>query len=197
MEDRFYKKIYSHGEFYRAIVLALRSIKYLRLNRKGNLISSQFKERIMLAVTEVNGCEACSYAHTKFALEEGMSPEEIEAILSGDTGKIPQDELIAIFFAQHYTDNKGKSSKEAWQRLIDEYGSEKSLVILALIRMMNMANIYGIAISAIRDRFRGKPSGKTIFLYEISIIFSIFIYLPLAILHTFFDKLRKKSIYPY
>ncbi len=126
-----------------------------------------------------------------------MSPEEIEAILSGDTGKIPQDELIAIFFAQHYTDNKGKSSKEAWQRLIEEYGSEKSLVILALIRMMNMANIYGIAISAIRDRFRGKPSGKTIFLYEISIIFSIFIYLPLAILHTFFDKLRKKSIYPY
>ena len=34
------------------------------------------------AVTEVNGCEACSYAHTKFALEEGQSRGKL-AILSG------------------------------------------------------------------------------------------------------------------
>ncbi|MFC0273464.1 carboxymuconolactone decarboxylase family protein [Metabacillus herbersteinensis] len=32
----------------------------------------------MLAVTEVNGCEFCSYSHTKIALEQGMSQEEIK-----------------------------------------------------------------------------------------------------------------------
>lgn len=197
MEEKFYKKIYSHREFYKSIVLALRSIKYLRLNRKKKLISPQFKERIMLAVTEVNGCEACSYAHTKFALEEGMSPKEIDAILSGDTKEIPENELIGIFFAQHYTDNKGSSSQESWQRLITEYGKDKAMIILAFTRMMNMANIYGIAISAIRDRFKGKPSGKTGLFYEISIIFAIFIYIPIAIVHALIEKLRKKSIYPY
>lgn len=197
MENKFYKKIYSHADFYRALVLTMRSIKYLRLNRKKELISAQFRERIMLAVTEVNGCEACSYAHTKFALEEGMSPEEISAILSGETESIPEDELVGILFAQHYTDNNGSTSKESWQRLASTYGEERALVILATTRMMNAANMYGLAFSAISDRFKGKPSGKTSLFYEVSIIFAVFLYLPLALIHALFDNARKKTIYPF
>lgn len=197
MDSKFYKKIYSHGDFYRALVILIRSAKYLSLNRKKKLISPQFKERIMLAVTEVNGCEACSYAHTKFALEEGMSPEEIDAILSGDTEAIPEDEIVAVFFAQHYADSKGQTSEEAWQRLVDEYGQEKAMIILAFIRMMMVGNIYGMAISAINDRFKGKASGKTSLIYEVSIIISIFLYAPIALLQAFLDNLRKKTIYPF
>lgn len=197
MEGRFYKKIYSHREFYRALVLAVRSIKYHRLNRREKLISSQFAERIMLAVTEVNGCEACSYAHTKFALEEGMSPEEIGAILSGETESIPENELVGVLFAQHYTDENGSASEESWQRLVNEYGQEKALVILATARTMNAANIYGIAISAISDRFKGKPSGKTGLFYEISIILLVLLYLPLAMIQAVFDNIRQKTIYPF
>ncbi|MGI6545927.1 MAG: carboxymuconolactone decarboxylase family protein [Fastidiosipilaceae bacterium] len=197
MEDQFYKKIYSHCDFYKSIVMLLRSIKYLRLNRKEQLISPQFKERIMLAVTEVNGCEACSYAHTKFALEEGMSPEEISSILSGDLQNIPQEESVGVFFAQHYADEKGKASKDSWQRLVDEYGQRSAMVILAFTRMMLVGNIYGIAVSAIRDRFKGKPSGKTTLIYEISILLSIILYLPFATIHALFDKIRKKTILPY
>ena len=197
MEEKFYKKIYSHGDFYKALVLVVRSSKYFRLNRKKKLISPHFKERIMLAVTEVNGCEACSYAHTKFALEEGMTIEEISAILSGDTETIPENEAVGIFFAQHYTDNSGKVSQESWQRLIDEYDEESAMVILAIIRMMNVGNMYGMAYSALRDRFKGKPSGKTSLFYEISIMLSIFLYLPAAIIHAIFDNIRRKTIYPF
>lgn len=197
MEGKFYKKIYSHGDFYRSIVLTFRSIKYFRLNRKKELISSKFRERIMLAVTEVNGCEACSYAHTKFALEEGMSPEEITAILSGDTENIPKEESIAIVFAQHYTDNDGKVSKESWQRLVDEYGQEESMIILSSIRMMILGNIYGMAVSAISDRFKKKHSGKTSLFYEISILISFFFYAPVAAVHAIIDNIRKKTLYPF
>lgn len=197
MEKRFYKKIYSHRDFYKSLVLAIRSVKYFRLNRQEKLISSQFRERIMLAVTEVNGCGACSYAHTKIALEEGMSLEEIDAILSGEAGNIPENELVGIFFAQHYTDENGKASKESWQRLVSEYNQEGAMVILAIIRMINAGNIYGIAVSAISDRFKGKPSGKTSLAYEISIILSVFLYLPLAIIHAIFNNIRKKTIYPF
>jgi AhpD family alkylhydroperoxidase len=194
---KYYKKIYSHRDFYKSLILAIRSAKYLRLNRQKKLISPQFRERIMLAVTEVNGCEACSYAHTKIALEEGMSPEEISAILSGEAENIPENELVGIFFAQHYTDENGKASEESWQRLVSEYGQEGAMVILAIIRMINTGNIYGIAVSAISNRFKGKPSGKTSLAYEISIILSIFLYLPLTIIQAIFDNIREKTIYPF
>lgn len=197
MEQVFYKKIYSHHDFYNALVLAIRSSKYLKLNSEKKLISPQFKERIMLAVTEVNGCEACSYAHTKFALEEGMSLEEIESILKGDEKTIPQNELIAILFSQHYADEKGKTSLESWQKLISEYGQESAMVILSFIRVMMVGNIYGMAISAISDRFKKKPSGKTSLLYEISIILMFYIYLPVAIINAIFDNVRKKTLYPF
>lgn len=150
----------------------------------------------MLAVTEVNGCEACSYAHTKFALEEGMSPEEIKAILGGETKDIPENEMVGILFAQHYADGKGKASKESWQRLIDEYGQEAALVILAMIRMIQVGNIYGMAVSALRDRFKGKASGKTTLLYELSILIMIFFYMPFAFLHALVDGIRKKPVDP-
>ena len=148
----------------------------------------------MLAVTEVNGCEACSYAHTKFALEEGMSPEEIKAILGGETKDIPENEMVGILFAQHYADGKGKASKESWQRLIDEYGQEAALVILAMIRMIQVGNIYGMAVSALRDRFKGKASGKTTLIYELSILIMIFFYMPFAFIQALFDRIRHKPI---
>ena len=187
MEDRYFKRVYKHSEFYRALVDLIRSLKYFKLK----LISPQFKERIMLAVTEVNGCEACSYAHTKFALEEGMSKEEISAILSGDMQNIPQEESLALMYAQHYADTKGKGSSESWLRLVDEYGRDKALVILAHIRMIMVGNIYGMAISGIRDRFKRKARGKTSLAYELSIIFAIFIYFPVALVHAIIISIRE------
>lgn len=188
MSDKYYKNIYSHKEFYNSLLLLFKSIKPLKLNKEAQHVSPQFKERIMLAVTEVNGCEACSYAHTKFALEEGMDKDEIKAILSGDLANIPDEEIPAIMFAQHYADEKGAYSPEAWQRLVAEYGEEKAEVILAMIRVMMSGNIYGMSISALKDRFKGKPSGKTSLFYELSILLSIIIYLPAAKIHSLFLK---------
>lgn len=196
VEERYYRKIYSHGDFYKSLVLLFRSLKYIRANRRKKLVSPQFKERIMLAVTEVNGCEACSYMHTKLALEEGMSPQEISAILGGELASIPENELVGILFAQHYADQKGKASEESWQRLVGEYGQERAMVILSMTRMMQVGNIYGMAVSAIRDRFRGKPSGKTSLIYEISMILLILPYLPIAAIHALLDKIRGKTLEP-
>lgn len=197
MEMVFFKKNFSHGDLYKSLVLTIRSIKYIKMNREKKLVSSQFQERIMLAVTEVNGCEVCSYAHTKIALEEGMDPEEISSILIGNLENSPKEEAVGIFFAQHYSDNNRKTTKEAWERLVQEYGQDKSMVILAYTRMITSGNIYGMAISSIRARLKGKPSGKTNLLYELSIIISIALYLPAAALQALFDNLRNKSIYPY
>ncbi|WP_378936781.1 carboxymuconolactone decarboxylase family protein [Metabacillus herbersteinensis] len=78
MGQELYKKIYNVKEFYVALYKGLRTFKYMKKNKKTNEMTPHLIERIMLAVTEVNGCEFCSYSHTKIALEQGMSQEEIK-----------------------------------------------------------------------------------------------------------------------
>ena len=112
MGQEFYKKIYSIQELYIALYKGLRTMKYMMRNKKSKQIDQNFIERIMLAVTQVNGCEICSYGHTKLALEQGMSNKEIQMLLSGNTEGIPSEEATAIFFAQHYADNRGNPKND-------------------------------------------------------------------------------------
>jgi AhpD family alkylhydroperoxidase len=194
MGQKLYKKIYDIKELYVALYKGIRTFKHMRKNKKMNRISSHFIERIMLAVTEVNGCEVCSYAHTKIALEQGMSDEEIKRLLSGVTEGISDDEMTAIVFAQHYADTRGNPSKEAWNRVVQEYGTEKALGILGVIRTIMIGNIYGIALSAFRSRIKGKKIEKTNLFYEIEMIMSIIPLLPAALIHAFISNLFKIAV---
>jgi AhpD family alkylhydroperoxidase len=101
-------------------------MRCLSKSKKNKDINQELSERIMLAVTEVNGCEVCSYAHTRMALESGMSNEEIQNMLSGIVTDILSEELPAVMFAQHYTDSRGKPSEDSWNRLVEVYGLSKA-----------------------------------------------------------------------
>ncbi|MCM3745197.1 carboxymuconolactone decarboxylase family protein [Sporosarcina luteola] len=194
MGQELYKNIYGTKELYVALYKGIRTFKYMRKNKKMNRISSHFIERIMLAVTEVNGCEVCSYAHTKIALEQGMSEKEIKMLLSGITEGISEGEMTAIVFAQHYADTRGNPSKEAWNRVVKVYGTEKALGILGVIRTIMIGNIYGIALSAFRSRIKGKKIEKTTLFYEIKMIMSIIPLLPAALIHAFISNRFKIDV---
>jgi len=56
MNQRFYKRVYGIKDFYYILEEAVNSFAVLRKARIKNTISKQFQERIMLAVSEVNGC---------------------------------------------------------------------------------------------------------------------------------------------
>ncbi|TCS82520.1 carboxymuconolactone decarboxylase family protein [Tepidibacillus fermentans] len=183
MEQKFYKKIYSVQEFYVILYKGLRTIKYMIKSKKSKELTPDFIERIMLAVTEVNGCEVCTYGHTKMALEQGMSNEEVQMLLSGITDGIPNEEVKAILFAQHYADSRGNPTVDSWKRIVEAYGTTKALGILGAIRAIMIGNAYGIALSAFRSRLRGKPIQKSNLLYEISMILSIMVFLPVAFIH--------------
>ena len=194
MHQEFYKKIYNPKELYIALYRGLRTMKYMRRSKKNHELTTELTERIMLAVTEVNGCEICSYGHTKMALEQGMSEEEIETILSGNTEQIPKEELTAILFAQHYADTRGWPSESSWRRVIDEYGLPKALGILGSIRMIMIGNIVGIAFSALRSRLKGNPVEKTGIFYEIGMLLSCLIFLPISVLHGLISDLFRVPI---
>lgn len=194
MEQVLYKKQYTVREFYDALQNGIRTYKFLKRSKQSKQISIQFIERIMLAVTEVNGCEVCSYAHTKMALEQGMDEQDIKKLLSGTTEGVPEDELKAIMFAQHYADSKGKPSKESWERILDAYGPEKALGILGATRMIMIGNSYGIALSAFKSRMKSKPIKKSSLLYEIRMLLSLVPLLPAAFIHVMILNLFKTPV---
>lgn len=194
MEQKLYKKIYNVNEFYDALYKGVRTFKHMRRNKKTNKLSSHFIERIMLAVTEVNGCEVCSQVHTKIALEQGMSNKEIKKLLSGVTEGIPAHEMTAIMFAQHYADMRGNPSEEAWNRVVEVYGTEKALGILGVIRTIMIANIYGIPFSALRSRIKGEKIEQTNLFYEIKMILSIIPLLPAALFHGIISNLFNNPV---
>lgn len=72
------RPLYTFIESYKIEVDAFRISPLFRKSIKKVLLDKQFQERIMLAVTNVNGCPMCSYAHAKYALESGMSDEEVQ-----------------------------------------------------------------------------------------------------------------------
>lgn len=194
MRQEFYKKIYSAQELYVTLHKGLRTMKHILKNKKSKELTPDFIERIMLAVTEVNGCEVCSYAHTKIALEHGMSNEEIQSLLSGNTGRIPDAEAIAILFAQHYADTRGNPTCDSWQRVVKAYGISKALGILGAVRTIMIGNVSGIALSAFLSRLRGKPIKKSNFLYEISMILDCIIFLPIAFIHGLISDIFKMPV---
>ncbi|MFC2009045.1 carboxymuconolactone decarboxylase family protein [Chloroflexota bacterium] len=100
---KFNRRTYnSPDDFFADVSLPIRNRKQLREIRQKGLISPAFQERLMMAVTAVNGCRYCSYYHAKEALKTGIEPEEIHDLLSGGISNCPENELVAVMYAQHW-----------------------------------------------------------------------------------------------
>lgn len=194
MEQVLYKKKYTVREFYTVLHKGILTFPFLRRSKKSGELSERFIKRIMLSVTEVNGCEVCSYEHTKTALEMGMSEKEIQQMLTGVMDDVPVEEMKAMLFAQHYADTKGKPSQQSWHEIVDVYGEQKAMGILGAIRMIMVGNSYGIALSAFKSRRKGKPIEASSLMYEIRMLLSIVVLLPVAFIHAMLAKLAKRSV---
>jgi len=102
---------------------------------RGKLVSTAFRERLMLAVVSVYGCPLCSWLHTGGALRSGIAEEEIVALLIGSVDNCPEDEAVAVLYAQHWADSDAKPEPEAVKRLGQTYGTEKAKVINSILHM--------------------------------------------------------------
>src|SRR5690554_484445 len=137
-----YKRRFSFWEMYRSFVFIPVAASKLKSNIKTGLLDPHFTRRLQLAVTEVNGCPACSYQHTKMALREGMSNEEISSFLSGQEEYVKPEEAKAIIFAQHFAYSRGYPKQYAYDSIVQEYGEQKSQVIISAAQVMIAGNMY-------------------------------------------------------
>lgn len=178
-----FKRKFSFLELYRALVFIPGAMVKLVGNNKTNLVSANFLKRLQLAVTEVNGCPACSYQHTKMALRQGMSNEEISSFLSGGDEFIKPEEAKAILFAQHFADSRGLPEKYAYDAIVKEYGRTVANVILSAVQVMIAGNIYGIPYSAFVSRLNGQTYKDSSLFYEIGMLSGGIVLLPIALTH--------------
>jgi AhpD family alkylhydroperoxidase len=107
-------------------------------------ISPDFRERLMMVVTEVNGCRYCSAYHSAQSLKAGLSDEELRVLL---TGQIPEDspaeEIPALMYARHWAETEAKPDPEALDYLVETYRDEKADLIHAILRMIRAGNLMG------------------------------------------------------
>lgn len=178
-----FKRKFTLWELYRSFIYLPGAISRLSKNRKTKQVDPQFIERLQLAVTEVNGCAACSYQHTKMALAQGMSNEEISGFLTGEDSFIKPEEAKAILFAQHFADSRGFPTKIAYEAILEEYGKETAPIILAAIQMMISGNMYGIPFSAFQSRLKGKKFKGSSLFYELGMLLIGFILFPIGLLN--------------
>jgi AhpD family alkylhydroperoxidase len=141
---RFNKRTYrSLKELFTDLGFPIRNRKKLREVKNKGLLPPAFQERLMLAVTSVEGCRYCSYFHSKLALKGGISQEEIVKLLSGDFEGCPEEEALAVLYAQHWAESNARPDLEAVERLNDIYGSEKAEAIHLMLRMIRLGNLLG------------------------------------------------------
>lgn len=117
--------------------------KEIRPLMRGEVIDPAFRERLMLVVTEVNGCRYCSFAHARQALVEGISEEEIEALGRGVFAGSPSEEVPALLYAQHWAEANGEPGSAARERVVGQYGEHVARGIELALRMIRMGNLLG------------------------------------------------------
>lgn len=76
----------------------------------GGILSQATRERISLAVANVNGCDYCNAAHTFGAKRAGLDGAEIEAARLGTAGDA--DEAVAVGFARKVALARGEVTPE-------------------------------------------------------------------------------------
>ncbi len=110
---------------------------------KDGRVSRQFRERLMLAVTAVNGCRYCSQFHAREAIKAGLPPEELQKMLIGIVDDAPDDELPALIYAQHWAEMDGVAETAVRQQFIQTYGTDRAEAIETVLAMIRQGNLWG------------------------------------------------------
>ncbi len=140
----FKRRIYgSVGEMLADLVWPVRHREKMRQAMRSGLVSPQFRERLMMAVTAVNECRYCAYFHARESERVGLETDEIRELLAGDLAHAPEEELPALLFAQHYAEQNGRPDPITRQSLETTYGPARADAIETVLRLIRMGNLLG------------------------------------------------------
>jgi AhpD family alkylhydroperoxidase len=114
-------------------------------------------EKIMLAVTAVNGCQHCARFHGALAQMSGVEAEEVAQLLQMEIGmQVSAYERPALQFAQEYAQTERNPSPENLLELKRFYGDVIAIDIMLYIRIILLGNLSGNTFDAFVARLTGR-----------------------------------------
>lgn len=161
----FRKRTYKNcAQFFADIRFILAHRHALRRIIRDHSIAGAFRERLMLAVTQANQCRHCARVHSKAALGEGLSEEEVRAILGGEFAGCPPGEIPAMLYAARWAESEGQLEAGARKTLVETYGPETAADIDIVLRLIRTGNYTGNTLDYFLYRisfgFLGLPKKK-------------------------------------
>ncbi|MDX2265614.1 MAG: carboxymuconolactone decarboxylase family protein [Hyphomicrobiales bacterium] len=122
----------------------------------GSNFSHALREKIALAVGQVNGCDYCLSAHSAIARHLGVQPAQIEAARRGSADDAK--EAAALTFAKAIADKRGQVSQAEFDAFRAAGWTEKDVVDLVAIVTLNVfTNFLGNTVETEIDFPRAAP----------------------------------------
>jgi AhpD family alkylhydroperoxidase len=158
----------------------------------GGRLPRALREQIVVAVAQVNACRMCEHAHTRMALEAGVSNAELAALENMNEDVFDRRTWLAIAYARervmcNFARGVTDSSQEA---LGEEMGAQTLGDVEDVARVMTLANRIANTLNALPDRRRGKPVPGSRLLDELLINL---MFLPGAWLGTLIAAVRQRK----
>ena len=106
-------------------------------------IAPALRERIFLSVSGANRCRYCAVVHAHWGRLEGLSQEEVLALIGGDFSAYPAHQQSILAYARAYADGDGQVDAAAVQALQAACGHARAAQVEALVRAIQVANLSG------------------------------------------------------
>ncbi len=120
-------------------------------------LDRRLRERVMVAVSQVNECGGCTRVHQRWALRSGVSPTELEALRAGDLECLDPRSRVAVSYASARAEARfGEAAPALVEKSAREHLSADELrQVDAVARAMALANL---SASTLTER---KPALRT------------------------------------
>lgn len=153
----FTKRVFdrrSLGRSLRALVRGAPGFVAIPFRRR---VASDWRERLMLAVTGVNDCRYCRAVHSRWARAVDVPAGEIDGLLAGEIAPtIPEAQHFAIAFARHYAETEQQPDPARLRELRETYGDDRAEELIRYLDAIFFANVSGNTFDAFLRRLRGQ-----------------------------------------
>ena len=107
------------------------------------LLPRSLKEKIAYKVARLRGSAYSSASHRRYAINHGVSEEQIDAVDRGDYSGLAPDERAALDFAEQMVGTGGAVPETTFDALRAHFSTPEIVEIVALVGIMELASSYG------------------------------------------------------